>query len=427
MSILLGKLAIFLSRTIGHQGTDVGGRIALRFNKKILQKLLKNIETIILVTGTNGKSTTTNVICSGLEEVDPLTVSNKKGANMHTGILSALVESYRFFGNKKIKYGVFEVDEGSVPKVMAELDKCYLVITNFFRDQLDRYGEIDILINKIQDSLKDKQVKLVINVDDPFSFRFNKFDYVGYGLDSSIDIFEKGSISDSRYCPNCGLPLIYTTNFYGQLGYYSCECGYNRPVPKYCLTKIKANSVEINNHEYQHNLKGAYNAYNILAALGLLKELGVGDEKIQAGLNNCYSTGGRMQLLKIAGNDVYLNLVKNHTGMNMTIQEVKKIKPNHIAFILNDFDGDGNDISWIWDADIENLVAMNIERFFVSGTRANDMALRLKNIGIPKDKIVVNSLFNSLIELVTNKNAVIFSSYTALNEVKIALEKMEDK
>lgn len=427
MSILLGKIAIFLSRLMGNRGTDVGGRTALRFNKNIFKKLINNIETVVLVTGTNGKSTTTNIIASVFEEIDSNTINNKKGANMYTGILSAMVESYRFFGNKKVKYAVFEVDEGNVPKVMAELDNNYLVLTNFFRDQLDRYSEMDILIDRIKTSLEGKKTKLVINVDDPFCLRFKEFNYTGYGLADTITAFEEGSISDSRYCPVCGKPLKYDTVFYGQLGHYTCECGFNRTEPEYQLDLIRNNELIINSQEYTHHLKGAYNAYNILAAISLLKELNIDDKDIQKGLNNYHSNDGRMQLFKIDNNDVYLNLVKNHAGMNMTLQEVKTIFPKHVAFILNDYEGDGKDVSWIWDADFEYLLDLDIDKYFVSGTRAYDMALRLKNMGIDSQKIMINSLFDTLIDAITLNDAVVIASYTALNDAKNTLLKKEGK
>ncbi|MDL2212043.1 MurT ligase domain-containing protein [Erysipelotrichaceae bacterium OttesenSCG-928-M19] len=422
MAILLGKIAIKLSRMMGHRGSDVGGRIALKFSKRIFKKLISKIDTVILITGTNGKSTVTNLLAEVLEQVDSTTISNKTGANMYTGILSIMVEKYRFFKDNKIKYGVFEVDEGNVYKVMQELDHNYLVITNFFRDQLDRYSEMDLLIDKIKNSLENKDVKLIINADDPFCYRFNKYNYVSYGLTSAITSFEAGSISDSKYCPECGKELRYTSVFYGQLGHYQCDCGYNRPTPKYNLEAINNNEIIINNHTYHHQLKGNYNVYNLLAAISMLKELNISEDTIEKGVANYQAIGGRMQKITIKNNSIYLNLVKNHTGMNMTLQEAKNIEPEHIAFILNDNEGDGRDVSWIWDADFEYLLALDIEKYFVSGTRAYDMALRLKNMGIPRHKIVINNLFATLVDVVTNKDALVIVSYTALNETKKLLE-----
>lgn len=428
MSVLLGKLAITSSRLIGNRGTDIGGVVALKVNKNIFSKLAKNIENIILVTGTNGKSTTTNVIANVFDQLEDSSIDNRKGANMYTGILTSMIENYKVFGDNKIKYAVFEVDEGSVPKIMNEIEPKYLVVTNFFRDQLDRYSEMDMLVDKIDKSLEGKKTKLVLNVDDPFCMRLSNHEYIGYGLSSTIDDFKEGSVSDSRFCPVCGEELEYTHNFYGQLGHYHCNhCDFKRTQPKYELTSLKDNTLDINNHLYKHHLSGAYNAYNILGAISLLKELNIDDNIIEKGLDAYKSNDGRMQEIKIHGNSIYLNLVKNPAGMNMTLQEAEKMDIDNMAFILNDAEADGRDVSWIWDADFEYLLEKDIKKYFVSGTRAQDMALRLKNMGVDPKAIVVDNNFNALIDAITTKNALVVASYTALNDAKKALVAKEDK
>jgi len=424
IGILIGKLAMNSSRMIGNSGTDIGGLVALKFNKKIFAALAKNIETIILVTGTNGKSTTTNIIASVLEGIDNNFIDNRKGANMYTGILSSMIDDYKLIGNNKFKYGVFEVDEGSIPKVMKDVDAKYLVVTNFFRDQLDRYSEMDMLVDRIHTAVKNSNVKLVLNVDDPFCMRLGDVDYVGYGMTNEIDVFEEGSVSDSRFCFKCGDDLIYEHNFYGQLGHYVCNsCDFERSTPKYDLSMIAPASVLINDTEYSHNLSGDYNAYNILAAISLCHELGISNEDIQKGLSNYHSNDGRMTKYDIDNKDVYLNLVKNPAGMNMTLQEARKLDINHLCFILNDGVVDGRDVSWIWDADFEYLLEKDFDKIFCSGTRAYDMALRLKNIGIPREKLLIDNNFEVLVDAIVSKNALVVASYTALQPAKKALEK----
>jgi UDP-N-acetylmuramyl tripeptide synthase len=289
------------------------------------------------------------------------------------------------------------------------------VVTNFFRDQLDRYSEIDMVIDKIATSIKDKpNVKLVLNIDDPFCFRLANDNYIGYGLDSSIDIFEKGTISDSKYCAICQNELVYTKEFYGQLGYYTCSCGFNRPIPKYLLTDAMTSEVKINDKVYLHHIAGSYNIYNILGAIALLKELNINDETINNGLLNFKNIPGRMQLFKFDNHNVYVNLVKNHAGMNLSLQEFKLLKPKHVTFILNDYTADGKDVSWIWDADFEYLLDLDIDRFFIAGTRCFDMALRLKNMGIEKNRITINPQFESLVDSIITKDGIIIASYSAL-------------
>lgn len=427
MSIILSKLAIKLSRLIGRKGTNIGGKVALKFNKRILVKLTKNIDNIILITGTNGKSTTTNIIARCLIKAQKKVVSNSDGANMYTGIVSTLIDKYK--RNKSYDYGVFEVDEGSVSQVLADVAACSLVVTNFFRDQLDRYAEIDMIIDKIKEgiALKKGHILLYLNVDDPFCMRLQDDNFIGYGLSDTIDIFKEGSISDSRYCAICGRPLQYTKVFYGQLGYYSCVCGFKRPEPKYLLNSVSNDAVKINGVIYRHHLLGSYNIYNILAAISVLKENKITDKIIEEALVNFKTIEGRMQLLKINNHEIILNLVKNHAGMNLTLQEVDFYKPNHVCFLLNDYTADGKDVSWIWDADFEYLLTMKVQRYFIAGTRCYDMALRLKNMGIAPELIVVNPRFETLVDLVVSANAFIIASYSALWKAKKILESKEDK
>ncbi|MDR3215060.1 MAG: MurT ligase domain-containing protein [Bacilli bacterium] len=427
MGIILGKLAIAFSRFSGRKGTNIGGKIALKFNKHILRKLTANIDEIILVSGTNGKSTTTNIIAQTLSNSKASIVSNIDGANMYTGIVSTLIDNYKLGKNNHYQYGVFEVDEGSIPLVLNDLDKCSLVITNFFRDQLDRYAEIDIIIDKINNAvaLKGDDIKLYLNVDDPFCYRLRDYNFIGYGLDKKIDIFKEGTISDSRYCAICGRALQYSKIFYGQLGHYTCECGFNRPNPKYLLSNVSNEALKINNTIFHHHIMGSYNIYNILAAISVLKEMAIKDEIIEKTLVNFKTIDGRMQLLHLNNHQIYLNLVKNHAGMNLTLQEISYLKVNHVCFLLNDYTADGKDISWIWDADFEYLLNMDIKKFFISGTRCYDMALRLKNMGIDEHKIIVNPLFETIIDLVISDNAFIIASYTALWKAKKLLEAKE--
>ncbi|MGL4382221.1 MAG: MurT ligase domain-containing protein [Bacilli bacterium] len=424
MSILLGKIAIFLSKIMGNRGTDIGGQVALKINKNIFKKLARNIDHIILVTGTNGKTTTTNIMANIIAIDHHDYIHNKEGANMYTGILTAMIKSYHFFKKNHYSYAIFEVDEGSVARVLKDLSQGTLVINNFFRDQLDRYGEIDIIIDKIKGSIDPSKIKLILNVDDPFCMRFDNEQAIGFGLDDKVDAFTEGTISDSRFCPVCQRELVYTKHFYGQLGHYHCECGFTRKQTKYLIEDIKPFNVTINNTEYDHHIGGSYNAYNIGAAISGLLEHNIRIESIKMGLASYYSQDGRMQSLIINQHNIYLNLVKNPAGMNMMLQEVKNLNIKNICFILNDHYPDGRDVSWIWDADFEELLSFSQLNYFISGTRAYDMALRLKNMGIPPSQIMINTNFKTIVTLVTSDDALIVSSYTALNETKNILTGM---
>lgn len=411
---------------MGNRGSDVGGRTALKFSPKIFKKLANNIDEVIIITGTNGKSTVTNIVASVLEAIEPATISNKMGANMYTGVLNTMIENAGTFKNKTFKYGVFEVDEANVPKVLAEFDKANLVITNFFRDQLDRYCEIDLIIDKIKDGINQENVELILNADDPFCMRFNNFKYISYGMADTIEVFTPDKITDSKYCPDCGQKLTYATNFYNQLGHFSCDCGFNRPIPEYIANQVNNKELIVNEQAYTHNLLGSYNAYNILAAIAVLKKIGINDEDIQAGLATYYSNDGRMQEFNFNDKKTYLNLVKNPAGMNSSLNEVKNLGVDSVCFIVNDYPGDGIDVSWLWDANFEVLLDSDIKKFYACGTRAYEVALRLKNMGVSPNKIMVNPLFKTLVNLVIKDNSLVCASYTALNDTKnILLEKEE--
>lgn len=423
-AIFIGQMAAKISRIMGNRGTNIAGRVALKINPNVFKKLTRNIDTIILVTGTNGKTTTANLIASIVKQDKTFYYHNQEGANMYTGLISTMVNSYKFLNTKKVKYAIFEVDEGSIPKVVADLDQAYLVITNFFRDQLDRYGEIDMLVEKIYNSISNKDFKLIVNADDPFCGRFYDLKPVTFGLSKSIKEFERGSVTDSQYCYRCGAKLKYDHTFYNQLGHYHCDkCGFKRANPEYLATKILDNGVVVNGKTYKYQMRGAYNAYNALASISLAKELKFSEAKIRKGLSSYESLDGRMQKFTYHNKSIFLNLVKNPAGMNMSVHEALKLDINAITFVLNDKEGDGIDVSWIWDSDLELLLKKDLEKYLVSGTRAYDMAIRLKNMGVPIDQIEVDEKVENIIDKTLEYNAIVLPSYTALNEVKTLIEK----
>ncbi len=403
---LISRFFAKLSKLIGKGGTTIGGIIAYKLDKNILRKLGSKMDTIIVVTGTNGKTTTSNLIASCFEES---IIHNNKGANMYYGIISAFI-------NGKGKTAVLEIDEGSINKIFSELKVDYFIVTNFFRDQLDRYGEIDMLVDKIGSCIS-KDTHLILNADDPFTMRLDHGNSSYYGLNKNINNFEDFEIAESRYCPNCYKLLTYEKIFYLQLGYYNCTCGFNHPKLDSSVDKIEDYLITINNKEFKHNLKGKYNAYNLAATHLLATKMNLNIEK---GFNSYFSLDGRMQVIKVNDINHIVTLVKNPSGMNMSFTEINDNIKN-VVFILNDGILDGIDVSWIWDADFE--VLDNNCRYYVCGTRKEDMAIRLKYAGINTDKIIYIDDLNAKLDKLLTEPTFAISSYTSIQDTRKIFER----
>lgn len=438
LAIFSGKLAGKTSRLLGKGGSNIPGKVARKIDQNLLTKLGKQVENIIFVTGTNGKTTTSNLLAHILEAAGKKVMNNAQGANLITGITTCFIQHSNLSGTIHYDYAVIEVDEGTLPLALKQITHPKMIlVNNFFRDQLDRYGEIDLLIEKMKKGIEPINTKLLLNGDDPITVRFSLMEKetVFFGLHKEAYTFEQHQMSDSRYCPTCGKELIYEHVHYGQLGYYDCSCGYKRPTIDYEVTHAKKTdgmAFTIGGKSYHMQLSGIHNVYNALAAITAAKELGVDNEAIQAGLHNYQSDNGRMQKLTIDDQLHVINLAKNHAGFNISLEEVLAgTDDRQIVAYLNDFVSDGIDVSWIWDADFERMAKDHVKRVVCSGVRAHDLAIRCKYAGISEDKIVVMKDKEQAI-----KDAIAFANeqhmttyhlpnYTALEPVKKTLMKRE--
>jgi UDP-N-acetylmuramyl tripeptide synthase len=396
LAIWAGKIAGKLSRIMGYGGSTIPGVVARKLDSNFLRHLRRNAKSIIYVTGTNGKTTTANLIACLLESAGKKVIANQEGSNLVTGISATLVRSTPFVGWQEYDVAVIEVDEASLPKVISECKPDYLIITNFFRDQLDRYGELDVLIERMKDSLKSVDAKLILNADDPFVNRFSDLqtENIYVGLDENAGRFQSYTMGESKYCPICQKEFTYTAVHFGHLGHYECSCGYTRPKTSLSVKNIyqeeKGIRLTVNGKDYPTTLKGMYNAYNAVIAICACRELGLKTSEIRKGLMSYQKTDGRMQDFHIDGNIWKLNLVKNPAGGNVTLSEFLQSKEEkQLIFCLNDFLADGEDISWIWDIDMEIANREEVVSFIASGKRAHDAALRLKYAGIPEEKIII--------------------------------------
>ncbi len=417
-----------LNRT---SGTSFVGMLTLKICPDFLGQCSKYInKKIITVTGTNGKSTTSGLIAHILETANQKVIHNLKGANMLTGVANVFALSIKPL--RRFDYAVIESDEAYLTKLYDYMKSDYLVVTNLFRDQLDRYGELNTTANFIKDAIdKNPDLKLILNADDPIVATFNRTKYaVFYGFESveyDCSYEHKSNAPSEVFNCSCGTPLEYTKQFFAQEGHYFCNhCGYKRPkcnypadvkvFNDYSIITVKNRDIPI---EFKVNLAGLYNAYNALAAIALGFERGLNQEEIQKALDSYHAIFGRTEKRIINGNPAIIQLIKNPTGASEVLKTVDL--NSNIVIAINDNYADGRDISWLWDSDFEQLKEAK-KLVITSGTRANDMALRLKYAGIPQEKIVIESNIKKAIDKATMQGkTTILPSYTAL--LKIARDK----
>ncbi len=436
LAIWVGKAAGTLSRIIGYGGSTIPGVVARKVDSKFLRHLRKNAKSIFYITGTNGKTTTTNLIACLLEFSGKKIIVNREGSNLVTGISATLVRSAPFVGWKQHDVAVIEVDEASLPKALLECLPDYLIITNFFRDQLDRYGEVDLLIEKMKNSLKSVDVKLILNADDPFVNRFSDLQTknIYVGLNEYAGRFQLYTMGESKYCPICQKELTYTSVHYGHLGHYQCTCGFTRPQTTLSVEKVyqgkKGIRLTVDGEVYPTNLKGMYNVYSALLAICACQEMGMNSKEIRKGLMSYHKTAGRMQEFSISEKTWKVNLVKNPAGGNVTLSEfLQTNEKKQLIFCLNDYPADGEDVSWIWDIDMEVANREEVETFIASGKRAHDAAIRMKYAGFPEGKIIILPDMKEAVLYAKHKGypTCIMATYTCLTPMVSILSKEAEK
>ena len=426
LSILSSKFTAFLAKHIVKGGSNFPGKIALKIDKSILKTVSKGYK-VILVTGTNGKTTTTSMIYNILKENKFNVITNSTGANLYAGIVACFISNYSFFKRIENPYAVIEVDEANVKFITEYLTPEIITVTNLFRDQLDRYGEVYTTLVKILEGIsKVPESKLVLNGDESLLGKLElKNPIVYYGFNTPIK--ENASLdlnADAKFCKFCKAPYSYELVTYNHLGSFYCpECGYKRADLNYAINKIfdltaENSSVLINDTEIFISQSGAYNIYNGLCAFSIAKELGIDDSVIKASLQNQSSSFGRQEQISIDNKDVQIILVKNPAGYNQALDTLALNKAEFsAAFMLNDNYADGRDVSWIWDVDFEKISALNIEDIFVSGIRMYDMAVRLKIAGLDVNKFILEEDYEELTNKIKNsvsKKVYILATYTAM-------------
>ena len=426
VSILASKITIFLTKTILKGGTTFPGKVALKIDRNILKKVSQGYK-VVLITGTNGKTTTTSMIYNIVKEDGKKVITNNTGANLFPGIVTTFIDNYKFFRKTEDAYAIIEVDEANLKYITKYITPEIITVTNLFRDQLDRYGEVYTTLNKILEGITlTKDTTLVLNGDESLLGNLelpNKT--VFYGFNAKINEDTKIDVNaDAKFCKFCKAPYEYNHITYNHLGDFYCTgCGFKRAELKYAVNEIldlspDSSTVRINNLDIEVSQSGVYNIYNALCAFAITKELGVKDESIIKSLENQDSSFGRQESLNIDGKEVKIILVKNPAGYNQALDTLCLNKESFsCAFLLNDNYADGTDVSWIWDVDFEKLQNLNIDEVFISGLRCYDMAVRLKIAGLNEDKFIIETEFENLTSKIkeSNNNKIyILATYTAM-------------
>lgn len=424
-AILTGRVAQWGLRTFTKGGTSLPGKMATQIDPDVLGQLSKEYE-VVIVTGTNGKTLTTSLTYHVLKEKFNQVLTNPTGANMQQGIVSAFLDNYGKKNSGK-KLAVLEVDEASLIYVTKYIKPRIIVNTNVFRDQMDRFGEIYTIYDKMTEGAAQAPEALVLaNGDSPI---FNSKNLVNPQAYFGFNHLPDGETmahynTDGVLCPQCQSILHYKFNTYANLGKYYCpKCDFHRPELKYAVTAIqnldyKSSDFEIDGHPFHINVAGLYNVYNALAAYSVGREFGLTPEEIQNGFSAAQQKFGRQETIRIGEKDIILNLIKNPVGLNQIIALLDYEKdPFSLAVILNDRPADGTDVSWIWDGEFERLPEFDIPAIAVSGIRREEMELRLKVAGIPEDRLHVYEELPRLIEAfqqAPTEKIYVMATYTAV-------------
>ncbi|MDY4976612.1 MAG: MurT ligase domain-containing protein [Clostridia bacterium] len=380
------KITIFFCRLVGHNGTNLAGKIVVRIYPKILTDLSRQVrEKIIVVCGTNGKTTTNNLIDKLLTDKGNKVVCNRLGANMTEGVIVAFIRETNWLGKLDADYASLEIDEGYAQRLFRYFEPDLLIINNLFRDQLDRYGEIDLTMEMLNRALEQlSHTTLLLNADDPLCAQFAKrfsLQAVFYGITQDLGI-SCNETKEGRFCPFCGKELDYEYYHYSQLGNYRCpQCSFQRPEPDFTADHIsfdKGLSFCVNGQAITLNYRGLYNIYNVLAAYAVISLCGLSTQDVGEILATYRPQIGRMEEFSFPQKKVVLNLSKNPAGFNQGISTVQLDgSRKDVIIAINDNIQDGKDVSWLWDVDFEKL-QNNIRHITTCGIRRHDMLIRLK-------------------------------------------------
>lgn len=439
LSILVCRFLRLVARITHRGGTAMPGRIALKIYPDLLRVLARDVE-IVCVTGTNGKTTCCRMIEQCFVEAGISPLANRSGANLISGVTTEFVMNSSITGKCRKKVAVIECDEAAARKVFPALQPKLIVVTNLFRDQLDRYGEVTKTLENVRVGISGVPgAKLCLNADCSLTASLADDlpnESVFYGLEKgATESAPLPEISDAAHCIRCKTRYQYSYVTYGHLGSYNCpNCGYTRHHTQYGVSSIfyspdrsrivlRSPKGEVTTDV---NLPAVYNVYNAVAAFTAAAESGLPEEAMIRALGSFRCGFGRMEKFALGQKGARMLLVKNPAGCNQALQYLKGIHEEYNLLVcLNDRGADGTDISWIWDADFEQLAACRIGNVIVSGDRAPDMFLRLKYAGIPEDRITLERDYETIISSYETSELPVYlmTTYTAMLELRAVVVK----
>ena len=437
LAVLVCKTSGAVLRRLGRGGTNLPGKLALKIDRNILGELAHGVK-VTVVTGTNGKTTTSRMIEQAFADAGLRYFSNKSGANLLTGIIAVFAQHATLSGKCPYTHALIECDEAAFRRTSEYLPVECLVVNNIFRDQLDRYGEITHTLNAIREGITHvPNATLCLNADCSLTASLAEDGIpnpvIRFGVNVPIYSETAHELSDAVYCIHCKTQYEYDYRTYGHLGGFRCpKCGYHRIAPEVAVTQVISTGADASDivldifghaHEVHVNLPGGYNIYNAAAAAAAAHVVGIDEKTTVSALGQFECGFGRAEQFRLGQAQARMMLVKNPAGYNQVINLISHdVGSCKLAFLLNDRFADGTDISWIWDVDFEALAAQQsrFTRIFVSGVRADDMALRLKYAGFPAERIELVRDYEKLLgEIAADAApAFIMPTYTAMFDLR---------
>ena len=434
--IIITKIICCILKIFGKNGGNLPGKIALKLSSKVW-KYFKIKGQVIAVTGTNGKTMTTNCITKLFSDSQKVVISNLEGNNMETGILSILIKKCSIFGKIKADYLVFETDESYVPVIYSKIKLDCLVILNFFRDQLDRSGEVETVILKIQNFLENYTEKLILNADDPNVARLGKANKRnGNIMYYHVDKYEYATkemkeAGEGKFCPFCNTRLQYEYYQYAHIGKFKCpKCyfGNNQIYQHLSDIDLESKTFKTEGGFYKTKFNSIYAIYNLAAVTTVVRTYNIPAGIVKNTLEKFELNNGRLEKMNIKNCETIVNLAKNPTGANVSLRLLNEDKEQkELLFVLNDNIADGKDVSWIWDINFEEI--QNIDKIITSGTRPYDIAIRVKDSGFPEDKIFpFDTIEEAVAELYkTPGKKYVIANYTSIQNTREELKKYNER